>query len=91
MIILRERERPETADHVIKVKTMHINLLPFTFIFPVQISLVEGCQRPLFESMVAAGSPSPAKIITKAISTYTSTWYPIPTMSSLCGQVRTEW
>ena len=40
---------------------MHMNLLPFTFVFPVQAPLAEGYQRPLFESMVSAGFPSPAQ------------------------------
>ena len=40
---------------------MHMNLFPFTFVFPVQAPLVEGYQRPLFESMVSAGFPSPAQ------------------------------
>jgi DNA polymerase V len=40
---------------------MHMNLLPFTFVFPVQIPLAEEYQRPMFESMVSAGFPSPAQ------------------------------
>ena len=40
---------------------MHMNLFPFTVVFPVQAPLVEGYQRPLFESMVSAGFPSPAQ------------------------------
>ena len=40
---------------------MHMNLLPFTFVFPVQAPLAEEYQRPLFESMVSAGFPSPAQ------------------------------
>ena len=40
---------------------MHMNLLPFTFVFPVQIPLTEEYQRPMFESMVSAGFPSPAQ------------------------------
>ena len=40
---------------------MYMNLIPFTFVFPVQAPLTEGYQRPLFESMVSAGFPSPAQ------------------------------
>ena len=40
---------------------MHMNLLPFTFVFPVQMPLTEEYQRPMFESMVSAGFPSPAQ------------------------------
>ena len=40
---------------------MHMNLLPFTFVFPLQMPLAEEYQRPMFESMVSAGFPSPAQ------------------------------
>ena len=40
---------------------MQMTPLPFTFVFPVQAPLVEGYRRPLFESMVSAGFPSPAQ------------------------------
>ena len=40
---------------------MHMTPLPFTFVFPVQAPLAEEYQRPMFESMVSAGFPSPAQ------------------------------
>ena len=38
-----------------------MNLLPFTLVLPVQSPIAEQYQRPLFESMVSAGFPSPAQ------------------------------
>ena len=38
-----------------------MNLLPFTFVLPVHSPIADHYQRPLFESMVSAGFPSPAQ------------------------------
>ncbi len=38
-----------------------MNLLPFTFVLPVHSPIADQYQRPLFESMVSAGFPSPAQ------------------------------
>ncbi len=38
-----------------------MNLLSFTFVLPVHSPIADQYQRPLFESMVSAGFPSPAQ------------------------------
>ena len=39
----------------------YMNLSPFTFVLPVHSPIADQYQRPLFESMVSAGFPSPAE------------------------------
>ena len=39
----------------------YMNLFPFTFVLPVHFPIADQYQRPLFESMVSAGFPSPAE------------------------------
>ena len=70
---------------------MHMNLLPFTFVFPVQAPLAEEYQRPLFESMVSAGFPSPAQDYYDGYLNLHQYLVPDPNNVFLSGPVGTQW
>ena len=48
-------------DYTQSWQKLFMKLLPFTFVPPVHSPIAAQYQRPLFESMVSAGFPSPAQ------------------------------